>query len=65
LGTFTIGGFWGSAPEFSVQWSWGPGLRLWSLLTGVVLGVVGTVLPYLKSIRAMAPSSPVAMRPSS
>lgn len=65
LGTFTVGGFWGSAPEGSAEWSWGPGLGWWLLLVGVVLGLIGTVLPYLRSIRAMTPSSPVATRPSS
>lgn len=65
LGTFTVGGFWGSAPQGSAEWSWGPGLGWWLLLVGVVLGLVGTVLPYLRSIRRMAPSSSVATRPSS
>jgi len=65
LGTLTVGGFWGSAPQGSAERSWGPGLGWWLLLVGVVLGLVGTVLPYLRSIRRMAPSSSVATRPSS
>lgn len=64
LGTFTVGGFWGSATEGSEEWSWGPGLGWWLLLFGVVLGLVGTILPYLRSIRAMTPSASVAKRPS-
>ena len=62
---FTIPGFWGSAQPFpGVSWSWGPGLGWWSLLVSVILGVGGTVLPYLKSLRSMAPT-PQAIRPSS
>ena len=66
VGTFTIGGFWGSAgvPAPRADWSWGPGLGWWILLVAVVLGIVGAVLPYLKSIRAMAPPAPRAWRPS-
>ena len=67
VGTFTIGGFWGaqgtSGP--AAVWSWGPGLGWWFLLLGVVLGTVGAVLPYVKSIRAMIPSPPPGWRPSS
>ena len=60
IGTFTVGGFWGSAePSPGVTWSWGPGLGWWLLLVGVVLGVGGAVLPYLKSLRAMVPSATV------
>src|SRR5213080_1420936 len=64
IGTFTVGGFWGSAePSPGMTWSWGPGLGWWLLLVGVVLGVGGAVLPYLKSLRAMVPSATV-MRPA-
>ena len=67
VGTFTISGFWGaqgtSGP--AAVWSWGPGLGWWFLLLGVVLGTVGAVLPYVKSIRAMIPSPPPGWRPSS
>src|SRR5437773_531258 len=64
IGTFTVGGFWGSAePSSGMTWSWGPGLGWWLLLVGVVLGVGGAVLPYLKSLRAMVPSATV-MRPA-
>jgi len=60
IGTFTVGGFWGSAePSPGVTWSWGPGLGWWLLLVGVVLGVGGAVLPYLKSLRAMVPNATV------
>src|SRR5947207_2809591 len=60
----TVGGFWGSAePSSGMTWSWGPGLGWWLLLVGVVLGVGGAVLPYLKSLRAMVPSATV-MRPA-
>ena len=64
VGTFTIGGFWGTAqPSPGVTWSWGPGLGWWLLLAGVVIGVSGAVLPYLKSLRSMVPSAS-ATRPS-
>jgi hypothetical protein len=55
IGTFTIRGFWGSMSTPPVQWSWGPGLGWWVLLLAVVLGGLGTVLPYLKGIQAMSP----------
>lgn len=59
LGTFTIGGFWGATRTATPtrDWSWGPGLGWWLLLLSVVLGIVGAVLPYLKSIRVMAPAA--------
>src|SRR5439155_343467 len=64
IGTLPVGGFWGSAePSPGMTWSWGPGLGWWLLLVGVVLGVGGAVLPYLKSLRAMVPSATV-MRPA-
>ena len=64
VGTFTIGGFWGTAqPSPGVTWSWGPGLGWWLLLVGVVAGVSGAVLPYLKSLRSMVPTA-TTMRPS-
>ena len=67
VGTFTINGFWGSASTAGppTGWSWGPGLGWWILLVAVVLGTVGAVLPYVKSIRAMIPSPPPGWRPSS
>jgi hypothetical protein len=62
---FTISGFWGSAqPSGAGSWSWGAGLGWWLFLVSVILGVGGTVLPYLKSLRSMAPR-PEAVRPSS
>lgn len=65
IASFTVPGFWGSAqPSPGVSWSWGPGLGWWLLLVSVILGVGGTVLPYLKSLRSMAPA-PEAIRPSS
>src|SRR3989475_638959 len=66
VGTFTINGFWGSASTAGppTGWSWGPGLGWWILLVAVVLGTVGAVLPYVKSIRAMIPSPPPGWRPS-
>lgn len=63
-GTFTIGGFWGSAREPPQDWSWGPGLGWWFLLIAVVLGTLGSVVPYLKSVRAMVPAAPKPFRPS-
>jgi len=64
IAQFTIPGFWGSAtPPSGGSWSWGPGLGWWLLFVGVILGVEGTVLPYLKSLRSMAPT-PKAIRPS-
>jgi hypothetical protein len=65
IANFTIPGFWGSAQPFpGVFWSWGPGLGWWLFLVSVILGVGGTVLPYLKSLRSMA-RTPQAIRPSS
>src|SRR2546427_9889243 len=66
VGTFTINGFWGSASTAGppTGWSWGPGLGWWVLLVAVVLGTVGAVLPYVKSIRAMIPSPAPGRRPS-
>jgi hypothetical protein len=65
IANFTIPGFWGSAQPFpGVFWSWGPGLGWWLFLVSVILGVGGTVLPYLKSLRSMSPT-PQAIRPSS
>jgi hypothetical protein len=61
---FAVSGFWGSVLEGGTLWSWGPGLGWWTLLAGVVLGILGAVLPYLKSVRAMASSTPVAVPPS-
>jgi hypothetical protein len=54
---FPIGGFWGTFLDSGTAWSWGPGLGWWFLLIGVVSGIVGVVLPYLKSLRAMALSN--------
>jgi hypothetical protein len=65
IASFTIPGFWGSAqPAAGGSWSWGPGLGWWLFLVGVILGVGGTVLPYLKSLRSMTPT-PQAIRPPS
>jgi hypothetical protein len=65
IANFTIPGFWGSAQPFpGVFWSWGPGLGWWLFLVSVILGVGGTVLPYLKSLRSMT-RTPQAIRPSS
>ena len=65
IANFTIPGFWGSAQPFpGVFWSWGPGLGWWLFLVSVILGVGGTVLPYLKSLRSMVPT-PQTIRPSS
>jgi hypothetical protein len=65
IGTFTVGGFWGSAqPSAGESWSWGPGLGWWLLVVGVVVGVGGAVLPYLKSLRSMGPRADV-VRPVS
>jgi hypothetical protein len=61
--TFAIGGFWGSAVEGSTLWTWGPGLGWWFLLVGVVLGTIGAVLPYLKSLGAMAAPTPSPIPP--
>ena len=64
VGTFTIDGFWGSDSAASgALWSWSPGLGWWVLLVAVILGTVGAVLPYVKSIRAMVPPAPEDWRP--
>jgi hypothetical protein len=61
LGTFTVGGFWGSDQLSAAEtWSWGPGLGWWMLLVGVVLGVGGAVLPYLKSLRSMVSAASIS-----
>ncbi len=67
MGAFTIGDFWGSTRTTGPtrDWSWGPGLGWWILLLAVVSGMVGAVLPYLKSVRSMAPVAPRTRRPSS
>ncbi len=67
VGIFTISGFWGSQGTSgpAAVWSWGPGLGWWVLLVAVVLGTVGAVIPYVKSIRAMVPPAPEGWRPSS
>lgn len=59
--TFAIGAFWGSAREGGSLWTWGPGLGWWLLLVGVVLGTIGAVLPYLKSLAAMRAATPTAI----
>jgi hypothetical protein len=61
---FAVSGFWGTALEGGTVWSWGAGLGWWTLLVGVILGILGGVLPYLKSLRAMALSPPVAIPPT-
>jgi len=58
VGTFTIDGFWGSDSAAGALWSWSPGLGWWVLLVAVILGTVGAVMPYMKSIRAMVPPAP-------
>ena len=63
VGTFTIDGFWGSDSVSGALWSWSPGLGWWVLLVAVILGTVGAVLPYVKSIRAMVPPAPEDWRP--
>lgn len=67
LGTFTVGGFWGSARTTTParDWSWGPGLGWWVFLLAVVIGIIGAVLPYLKSVRALPLRGPREWRPSS
>jgi len=62
MGTFTIRGFWGAMSDPPADWSWGPGTGWWLVLFSVVLGVLGTILPYIKSIQAM-PHAPKAARP--
>lgn len=62
--TFTIGGFWGSAREPLQDWSWGPALGWWLLLIAVILGTLGSVVPYLKSVRALVPAAAKPSRPS-
>lgn len=64
FGRFTIGGFWGATQVPPEDWSWGPGLGWWLLLVAVVLGSLGSVAPYLKSVRSMAPKAPEELRPS-
>lgn len=66
VGTFTIGGFWGSASTAGpTGWSWGPGLGWWILLLAAILGNAGAVLPYVRSVRSMIPSPPPGWKPSS
>lgn len=67
VGTFTVGGFWGSFRTTgpTIDWAWGPGLGWWFLLAGVVSGVAGAIFPYVKSVRAMVPAVPKPWRPSS
>lgn len=67
VGIFTISGFWGSESTSgpAAVWSWGPGLGWWVLLVAVILGTVGALLPYVKSIRAMVPPAPEDWRPPS
>src|SRR5207247_10673479 len=53
VGTFTIGGFWGTAqPSPGVTWSWGPGLGWGQLRVGGAIAVSGAVLPYLQDLRS-------------
>lgn len=65
FGAFTFGGFWGAwrttAPP--IDWSWGAGLGWWFLFVATLLGIVGATLPYIRSVRAMAPSVPRSWQP--
>lgn len=56
LSRSAITGFWGttSAPVFS----WGAALGWWSLLLGVILGVVGGIWPFLQALRNPMPRVP-------
>jgi len=47
VGNGAITGYWGSAGSLS----WGAALGWWFLLIGVILGIVGGVWPFLKSMR--------------
>ncbi len=47
LGEPSISGYWGSAAPLS----WGAALGWWFLLIAVILGIVGGVWPFLKSMR--------------
>ena len=53
-----VTGFWGSTPVGGATRSWGAALGWWSLLVGVLLGIVGGAWPFLKALR-----SPVARVP--
>jgi MFS family permease len=53
-----IGGFWGSSPLGVGTFSWGAALGWWSLLIGVVLGIVGGIWPFLQALRNPMPRAP-------
>jgi hypothetical protein len=52
MGNTAISGYWGSiAPTPGTALSWGAALGWWFLVVAVILGIVGGVWPYLKSMR--------------
>lgn len=55
LGEPSITSFWGSAAG---PISWGAGLGWWFLLIAVLLGIIGGVWPFLKSMRNPVPRPP-------
>ena len=58
LGQAAITGFWGSTPALGGTLSWGAAFGWWSLLIGVILGILGSAWPFLHAMR-----TPVARVP--
>ena len=62
------GGYWGSStydPPFGPQLSltWGAALGWWFLLLGMICGIIGVALPYLRRLRTMGLPRPQPFRP--
>ncbi len=57
-----ITGFWGSTTTGPPN-SWGAGLGWWLLLVAVVLGCLGSALPYLRHMRVLPETHPRSWHP--